>query len=290
MAEAISAQERARAAGAVASSGVFSDAAGVGTFASSAAAMARCGGGAPNEEARGYPFSGRDAPRVRTTNTEFGGFRGVSQREPRGGAAAEGARLRCRCASVAHPERYPGVRGRARGRSERPRRKHPSGSREMGVAGKKTVGAQWRAATSRKSENARLCTFCVWSSSQRAMSGLFVGPFSGPTWSVVTLAFNKKSKSLADPARRPKKPSEDSEKEKPRLSKLCWTRLPPPVLTLVSTCTRPRGTREHEPASSQHPQRAQTRVRPPRAPHRSLHQRRHRYLHAPTRRSQPSEA
>ena len=62
----------------------------------------------------GYPFSGRDAPRVRTTNTEFGGFRGVSQREPRGGAAAEGARLRCRCASVAHPERYPGVRGRAR--------------------------------------------------------------------------------------------------------------------------------------------------------------------------------
>ena len=115
MAEAISAQERARAAGAVASSGVFSDAAGVGTFASSAAAMARCGGGA-NEEARGYHFSGRDAPRVRTTNTEFGAgrFRGVSQREPRGGTAAEVARLRCRCASVAHPERYPGVRGRAR--------------------------------------------------------------------------------------------------------------------------------------------------------------------------------
>ena len=116
MAEAISAQERARAAGAVASSGVFSDAAGVGTFASSAAAMARCGGGA-NEEARGYPFSGeRHAPfYVCDGRKGAARFRGVRRREPRGGDSGRAGRgCGCRCASVAHRERYPGVRGRAR--------------------------------------------------------------------------------------------------------------------------------------------------------------------------------
>ena len=116
MAEAISAQERARAAGAVASSGVFSDAAGVGTFASSAAAMARCGGGA-NEEARGYPFSGRETRallRVRRTKRRGKVPRGPSAGASRGGQRPSGPRLRCRCASVAHRERYPGVRGRAR--------------------------------------------------------------------------------------------------------------------------------------------------------------------------------
>ena len=114
LAEAISAQERARAAGAVAASGVFSDAAGVGTFASSAAAMARRGGGAERGSAGISLFRERRAPCANDKHGVWARFRGVSRREPRGGAAAEGARLRCRCASVAHRERYPGVRGRAR--------------------------------------------------------------------------------------------------------------------------------------------------------------------------------
>ena len=116
LAEAISAQERARAAGAVAASGVFSDAAGVGTFASSAAAMARRGGGAERGSAGDIPFPGETRPvcerqtRSLAREGSAGSLSGSLAGEQRPG----GARLRCRCASVAHPERYPGVRGRAR--------------------------------------------------------------------------------------------------------------------------------------------------------------------------------
>ena len=115
MAEAISAQERARAAGAVAASGV-SDAAGVGTFASSAAAMARCGCGAPNEERGDIPFPGETRPACERRTRSLarrGSARSVGG-SPVRGKRPSGPRLRRRCASVAHPERYPGVRGCAR--------------------------------------------------------------------------------------------------------------------------------------------------------------------------------
>lgn len=133
MAEAISAQERARAAGAVAASGVFSDAAGVGTFASSAAAaMARCGGG-PNEEARGYPFSGetRALFRARHPNDEKArrGSAGSVGGSLAGGTAAERAEAAVSVRECRAPREVSGrawtrageVRGRSRGPSEFPR-------------------------------------------------------------------------------------------------------------------------------------------------------------------------
>ena len=130
MAEAISAQERARAAGAVASSGVFSDAAGVGTFASSAAAMARCGGGA-NEEARGYPFSGRDTRPFTCATDEKArqGSAGSVGGSLAGGTAAERAKAAVSVRECRAPREVSGrawtrageVRGRSRGPSEFPR-------------------------------------------------------------------------------------------------------------------------------------------------------------------------
>ena len=121
LAEAISAQERARAAGAVAASGVFSDAAGVGTFASSSAAMARRGGGAERGSAGDIPFPGETRPvcerRTRSLAGSAGSLSGslAGGRRPRGRGCGVGARV----------SRTPrGIRAcvDARGRSERPRR------------------------------------------------------------------------------------------------------------------------------------------------------------------------
>ena len=215
MAEAISAQERARAAGAVAASGVFSDAAGVGTFASSAAAMARCGGGAERGSAGDIPFPGETRPvcerqtRSLAREGSAGSLSGslAGGRRPRGRGCGVGARV----------SRTPrGIRAcvDARGRSERPRR--PS----IGVPERWVSRKQCVTKLHRKSENARLCTFCVRRSSQRCVCVFFRNFRSDGGYTGVQQNIRK--------SRRPSSPTqaeENSEKEKPRLSKLCWTRL-----------------------------------------------------------------
>ena len=140
MAEAISAQERARAAGAVAASGVFSDAAGVGTFASSAAAMARCGGGAERGSAGDIPFPGETRPvcerqtRSLAREVSAGSLSGslAGGRRPRGRGCGVGARV----------SRTPrGIRAcvDARGRSERPQPR-PIGVPERWVSSENVAG------------------------------------------------------------------------------------------------------------------------------------------------------
>ena len=81
--------------------------------------------------ARGYPFSGRDAPCVRATNAEFGAerFRTVRRREPRAREAAERAEAAASVRECRAPREVSGragmrageVRGRSRGPSEFPR-------------------------------------------------------------------------------------------------------------------------------------------------------------------------
>ena len=61
-----------------------------------------------------FPGETRALLRVRRTKRRGKVPRGPSAGASRGGQRPSGPRLRCRCASVAHRERYPGVRGRAR--------------------------------------------------------------------------------------------------------------------------------------------------------------------------------
>ena len=93
----------------------------------------------------------------------------------------------------------------------------------MGVAGKNV-----ECVTYIVNPKTHVCALFAYGAAVSGRCAFFVGPFFGPTWSVVTLAFNKKSKisptQLADPKSRVRTPKRKSRDFRSSVGRACLHR------------------------------------------------------------------